>query len=108
MRGHAATALPDLNQTELSRLERIKAVEAARVAPEADKQRRAPRREQTADLVERGRSRSGGRAIVASNARRYCCPMRLPWDDDDLKGVTAGDVLRDPKQYEGRTMADPH
>ncbi len=102
-------ALPDLNQTELSRLDRIKAAETARLAPEADKQRARHVAEQTADLVEKRKiPEAAARAIVVKRCNGILLPdAELPWDDDDLKDVTAGDVLRDPQKYEGRTLADP-
>jgi hypothetical protein len=102
-------ALSDLNQVELSRLEKIKAEEAARLAPEGARARERYITEQTAELVEtRKLTESAARAIVVKRCEGVLLPdAALPWDDDDLTGVTAADVLRDPKRFEGRTLADP-
>jgi hypothetical protein len=31
----------------------------------------------------------------------------LPFDDEELAGVTVADVLADPARFEGATLADP-
>ena len=33
--------------------------------------------------------------------------VELPFDNDELRGKTVGDVLDDPARYEGETLADP-
>jgi hypothetical protein len=102
-------ALPDLNPVELSRLEKLKAIESARVAPEAAKRHTRYMVEEVAELVATRRlSESAARTIVIKRLDGVLLPdVVLPWDDDDLEGVTVGDVLRDPLEYEGCTLADP-
>src|SRR5258708_2301797 len=103
------TALPDLNQLELSRLEKLKAVEASRVAPECAEQRERYIEAETAELTAtRKLSEPAARAIVIKRCNHILLPDTvLSWDDDDLEGTTVADILRNPREYEGCTMADP-
>jgi hypothetical protein len=46
--------------------------------------------------------------IIAKQCDGVLLPdVVLPFDDDELAGVTVADVLADPAKYEGATLADP-
>jgi hypothetical protein len=102
-------ACPSLTIVELARLRELCAKEANRLAPESTKARTAFIKSQAERLVERtGMSADSATKVI----ERQCCGVLLPnvvlpFDDDDLAGVTVADVLADPERYEGSTLADP-
>ena len=50
----------------------------------------------------------GGAAVLEKQANGVLLgSVELPFDDDDLAGMTVGDVLDDPARFAGETLADP-
>jgi hypothetical protein len=102
-------ACPALSILEQARLRELYAKEAARLAPEAAKVRKAFVAEQARRLVEQ----TGVAPDVAAKAvERQCSGVLLPtvvlpFDDEDLAGATVADVLADPDRFEDATLADP-
>jgi hypothetical protein len=103
------TACPPLSIVEQAILRDLRAKEAHRLAPDAKKARAAFIVHQSQRLAERtGMPPERAGRIIAKQCDGVLLPdVVLPFDDDDLAGVTVADVLADPARFEGATLADP-
>jgi hypothetical protein len=100
---------PPLTILETARLRELQARETNRLASESARARAAFVAQQTERLVERTGMAT---EIAADVIARWCNGVLLPdvellFDDQDFRGMTAGDVLADPLRFEGATLADP-
>ena len=90
---------------EQAKLRQLKAAEAHRLAPDADKAR--------GRYIEQFAERTGctvdaARQTVERQCNGVLLPhVVLPFDPGELQGMTAGDVLADPDRFVGATLADP-
>ena len=101
---------PPLSIVEQSRLKELKAKDRARVKPEEVKAREKCVTEKTKKLrvARTGMSEKAARQIVIRQYEGILRPdVVLPWDDEELAGCTVADVLADPAQFAGETLADP-
>jgi hypothetical protein len=101
---------PPLTMVERARLDELKARERERLASEAAKAREAFVEAQTRKLVARAPSMTeqAAKQVIIRQCEGVLRPnVELPFDDPELNGCTVGDVLADPKLYEGETLADP-
>jgi hypothetical protein len=102
-------ACPPLKISEASKLRDLQAKETHRLSPERARARSAYIKEQTARIVQR----TGITAEEAAKAVQRQCDgvllpqFVLPFDDQNLEGVTVADILADPFRFEGATLADP-
>jgi hypothetical protein len=102
-------ACPPLSIVERSKLVTLKTKEAQRLAGESANARNTFIKAQAKRLVERtGMSEQ----VAAEEINRQCDgvlrpDIALPFDDEEFAGCTVGDVLADPKRFEGATLADP-
>ena len=105
----SAVACPPLTIVERVKLEKLKAEEKQRLAPEARKSRNVFIERQAADIVKRtGKSKDEAKRIVERwNEGVLHSDVVLPFDDPKLAGKTVGDVLADPGAFEDETLADP-
>jgi hypothetical protein len=102
-------ACPPLTIVEQSRLRELHVKEAARLASDAEKVRKAFVEEQAQRLASRtGMSSSRARQIIARQCNGTLLPaVALVFDDEDLAGTTVADVLADPDKFVDATLADP-
>jgi hypothetical protein len=86
---------------ELAALKQLRGKAAHSLAGESAKAREAFIREQA--------ERHGvSPDVVAKQCRGVLLPpVVLPFDDEELTGITVAEVLADPERYEGETLADP-
>jgi len=102
-------ACPPLSTVERARFEELKARERERLAPEMAKAREAFVETQAKKLVARtGMSEKAARQVIVRQCEGVLRPdVVLPFDEEELAGRTVGDVLANPKFYEGEKLADP-
>jgi hypothetical protein len=100
---------PPLTIVERARLDRLKAKERERLAPEMAKAREAFVETRARKLVARtGMSEKAARQTIIRQCEGILWPdIVLPFDNPGLVGKTVGDVLADPEHFEGETLADP-
>jgi hypothetical protein len=101
-------ACPPLSIVETARVNELKAKEKQRLASEAAKVRTAYEAEQAQKMIARGVPADQ----AARAAKKWCdgvllSDVVLPFADDELSGVTVADMLRNPDQFDGITLADP-
>jgi hypothetical protein len=98
-----------LSMVEKARLKELKASERERLAAEMAKAREAFVEAQAEKLVARtGMANKAARQVIVRQCEGVLRPdIVLPFDDPKLVGCTVGDVLADPKRFEGETLADP-
>jgi hypothetical protein len=98
-------ACPDLSVVECARLAELKAAEAHRLKPDRDRAREQWIRQ----FAQRtGCSLNAARQAVERLHAGVLLPdVVLPFDAPELKGKTVADVLADPDQFIGETLADP-
>jgi hypothetical protein len=103
------TACPQLSLVDQARLHDLRAMEAHRLASDAKTAREAFIAHQSQRLVERtGMPPERAARIIGKQCAGVLLPkVLLPFDDDELAGVTVRDVLADPARFEGATLADP-
>jgi hypothetical protein len=103
------SACPPLTIVEQAKLRELRAKEAHRLAPESARARAAFVKSQAERLIERtGLSADAATKAIERQCRGVLLPdVVLPFDDDDLAGITVADVLADPERFEGATLADP-
>ena len=102
-------ACPPLTPDERRAVDKIKLEAKARLQPEADKVRATYVEERAQALAERtGKSIEEARQIIESQCGGVLLPdIVLEFFDEDLKGCTVGDVLKDPERFKDRALADP-
>jgi hypothetical protein len=102
-------ACPPLSPEEQVRLQALRGLDIARLAPEAAEKRRAFINTRAAELSTRaGVPIPQAKKIVLQQCEGVLLPdIVLPFDDRNLAGATVGDVLADPDRFEGETLADP-
>jgi hypothetical protein len=103
-------ACPSLTIVEMAKVKELKAKEEERIAPEAARVRAAYIKRRVGELRTRNPDMSDRDAerIVASQCGGVLLPdVVLPFDDDELKDCTVGDVLANPQRFDGATLADP-
>jgi hypothetical protein len=102
-------ACPPLTVAEATELERLKADARRKQEKPAAKAREAYIAAHAQEMAERtGMAQEQAARIIASQCGGVLLPdVVLPFDDDDLEGKTVGDVLANPAQFEGATLADP-
>jgi hypothetical protein len=98
-------ACPDLSHVEHAKLRQLRAAEAHRLAPDADK----ARGRYIEQLAERtGCTADAARQMVERQCAGTLLPgVVLPFDAIELQCATVGDVLADPARFVGETLADP-
>jgi hypothetical protein len=102
-------ACPPLTPAELARLQRLKEEEKARLRPDSAAARQGYIGVRAAELVARtGMPAGEAKQIIERQTGGVLLPpVVLPFDDPDLAGATAADVLADAARYVGETLADP-
>jgi hypothetical protein len=106
---NTVTACPPLTIVEQARLRELRAREAHRLAPDVAKAQGAFISQQSKRLAERtGMSAESAAQVIARQCAGVLLPdVILPFDDEEMTGVTVADVLADPARFEGATLADP-
>jgi hypothetical protein len=102
-------ACPPLRIAETAELNKLKAKERNRLAPEREQPRKEFVTEHATRLAERTSvTIETARRTVERQIEGVLLPdIVLPFDDAEFQGCTVGDVLRDPTRFEGVTLADP-
>ena len=102
-------ACPPLTPDERRAVDKIKLEAKERLQPEADKVRAAYVEERAQELAKRtGKSIEEAKQIIENQCGGVLLPdIVLEFYDQDLKGCTVGDVLKDPERFEDRELADP-
>jgi hypothetical protein len=102
-------ACPPLTILEKARLRELLAKAAHQLIGESAKARTAFIDKQAERIVQRtGMSRAPAKEIAAKQCNGILLPtIELPFDDPELAGNTVADVLKDPRRFEGETLADP-
>ena len=105
----SAQACPPLTVVEKSRLEELRQKEGHRLEPERAKVREAFIAKRAGTIAaERKISPAAARSVAERITEGVLLPdVGLSFDDPDLDGCTVADVLRDPAQFDGETLADP-
>ena len=100
---------PPLTVVENARLNELRAKAAHSLASAAAAAREAFVASRARIMAERdGLSIERARAIIERQCGRILLPrIVLPFDDPALAGKTVGDVLADPAEFDGETLADP-
>ena len=103
------TVCPPLTIVERARLKELRDKESHQLAPDAAKARDSFISWQSKRLAERtGMSAESAVQVIARQCNGILLPdLVLPFDDEDLTGITVADVLADPTRFEGTTLADP-
>jgi Family of unknown function (DUF5906) len=103
------TACPDLDAAEKKDFRKRRDREAKRIAPESAKRRKEYIDSRAEDLANRtGIPLEEAQKAFAKQCDGLLSPeIVLEFDDDDLAGCTVRDVLANPDQFIGRTLADP-
>ncbi|MGC2415718.1 MAG: hypothetical protein WA459_23845 [Stellaceae bacterium] len=98
-------ACPPLRIAEDAKLKELRAKETHRLAP----QRMQMRKDHAALLAEQTgvTMETALRTIELQIAGILLPNFVLPFDGEEFRGCTVGDVLRDPARFEGATSADP-
>jgi hypothetical protein len=105
-----AAACPPFTAAEQAQFKELIAQERQRLAPEMERARKAYVARKAKELTERNPSLSPGaaRKIIERQCDGVLRPDAvLPFDNPELAGRTAGDVLDDPARFEGEKLADP-
>ncbi len=107
--GDTRSICPDLSLLEKTQLRDLKAVERSRLARPAETARQAFIAAQATRIVEKlGCSEAVARRTVEQQTGGTLLPqVILPFDAEDLSGMSVGDVLADPERFVGATLADP-
>lgn len=102
-------AMPPLTVVERARLDELRAAERHRIADDIVRSRNEFITRQAAKIAVRtGAPQSEARRIAERHPEGVLLPdVELPFDDPELAGHTAADVLADPARYAGQTLADP-
>jgi hypothetical protein len=102
-------ACPPLTIVEKANLAQLIGREKYRLAPTVAKERDKFVEEQAEKIVARtGCSQAAAKGTILQWIEGVLLPnVVLPFDDEDLAGRTVADVLADPLQFEGATLADP-
>ena len=102
-------ACPPLTVVELTTLQELRAKEAYRLAGDCARAREIFIDRQSRRLVERtGMDLRRARRTIERQCDGVLLPdITLPFDDPELEGKTVADVLADPAQFVGETLADP-
>jgi hypothetical protein len=102
-------ACPDLDVAERSQLRELKLKSAHTLKGESAKVRREFEERQAQALATRtGMSLRSAQQQAARQVEGILLPdVPLPFDDEEFKDCTVGDVLADPERFEGTTLADP-
>jgi hypothetical protein len=103
-------ACPPLTPDERRAVDKIKLETKARLQSEADRVKAIYVEERAPALAERtGKSIEEARQIIESQCGGVLLPdVVLEFFDEDLKGCTVGDVLKNPKRFKDRALADPN
>jgi hypothetical protein len=97
-----------LTIVEWGRFKKAKSAEIHRVASRASRAREAFITARIEILRAAGLAEEQARATVERQCAGVLRPdIVLPWDDPELDGYTVGNVLANPRQFEGETLADP-
>jgi Family of unknown function (DUF5906) len=102
-------ACPDLTKEQEAEYLELVAADKERIAPEAAAAREIYIVREAKKLSEAKKiSEPAARAIVEQRCSGVLTSSdTLPWDDPKLAGITVGDILDNPKKYEGKTLNDP-
>ena len=100
---------PKLTSDEEEKVAKLKTDARERLQPEAAKARTAYIKERLPELMKRtGKSEAECTRILEDKCRLVLSnDIVLEFDDKNLKGCTVGNVLADPKRFEGKALADP-
>lgn len=100
---------PPLSLVERSNLRGFLLKEKMRLSPDAEKVRRAFVHEHAVKIVERTGVplEEAEQTIIRQTSGVLLPSVVLPFDELSLSGKTVGDVLADPRRYQGETLADP-
>jgi hypothetical protein len=99
---------PPLSLVEQSRIEELRARERVRLAPKVARERARFIEERTRRLIDGGTMAAAAKRVVERQCAGVLLPdLVLPFDDPELAGATAGEVLADPERFAGETLADP-
>ena len=102
-------ACPPLSIVESQTFDQLRAQVKQRLAPECAAKRAAWIAARVAALVKRtGMTEAAAAAVLEKQANGLLLgSVVLPFDDDDLVGVTVAEVLDDPARFAGETLSDP-
>ena len=102
-------AAPPLTVIEKAKIAKLKAEQKQTLAPAVAKARGEFIARQAGQIAKRtGMSLADAKLVVNRQCEGILRPcVVLPFDDDELAGKTAGDVLADPDRFVGETLADP-
>ena len=94
---------------ERQTLNNMKAQFAVALRPEQNRAREAFIANHRQRLMDRtGMTAEAAAAVIEKQTRGILlASIELPFDDDELAGMTVGDVLDNPGEFEGETLADP-
>ena len=103
------TACPPLTRVEKARIAELKRASQAAAASEARQVRVDADRALARRIAERLNvpSTTAQRMVEARHRGILLPSLELVFDDPEIGTVTAGEVLRDPEQFVGETLADP-
>ena len=102
-------ACPPLSIVELSKLRELRGKEAHRLASDRARGRQVFIAEQSRRLADRtGMDLPRAKRTIERQCDGVLLPdVELPFDDPELAGSTVADVLVNPDEFEGETLADP-
>jgi hypothetical protein len=99
---------PSLTTVERARYRELVAKAKEPLKEEAEKARRKAMAARVKRMVDQGAAPERAQRMVALQYEGVLLPlMVLPFDDEELAGVTVQDVLKDPVRYAGETLSDP-
>jgi hypothetical protein len=102
------SACPVLDAAELARFDQLKATARHALRGASEKASREFVVHKTDVLTKRGIAPAAACKVALSWSRGTLLPaVVLEFDDPELVGITVGDVLADPEQFVGETLADP-
>ena len=103
------TAFPPLTIVDNSKLQELKDKQRHHLATEVGKARKAFIKLQADRIIKRtSMSLREAERVASRHCNGVLLPsVELPFDDPDFAGCTVKDVLEDPDQFEGATLADP-
>jgi hypothetical protein len=99
----------DLSVVEQAKLRDLEAAEQQRLAPEAAAAKATFVTQHAERIVKRtGCKPDAARKVVERQCGGILLPsIVLPFDDEEFRGLTVGDVLNDPPRFSGATLSDP-
>jgi hypothetical protein len=101
-------ACVDLSDGENTKVNHLKAKAKEALAEDAEKQRNIFVADRIAEMVERGIDPDKAKTIAEQWTRRILKPdVALVFDDRKLVDKTVREVLTNPYQFNGKTLADP-